>query len=48
LPRKIPALAAGEYLQNRAARGNRRKFDRALNKVKNIKPEAHDRLMSGD
>jgi hypothetical protein len=44
LAEKISALAAGEYLQNRAARGNRQKFDRALHKVKKSKPEAKDRL----
>ena len=44
LAEKISALAAGEYLQNRAARGSRRKFDRALNKVKDVPPEDHDRL----
>jgi hypothetical protein len=44
LAEKISALAAGEYLQNRAARGNRQKFDRALNKVKKSKPDAKDRL----
>ena len=44
LAEKISALAAGQYLEQRAARGSRRKFDRALNKVKDVKPEAHDRL----
>jgi hypothetical protein len=44
LAEKISALAAGEYLQNRAARGSRQKFDRALNKVKKSKPDAKDRL----
>ncbi len=44
LAEKISALAAGEYLQKRARRGSRRKFDRALNKVKKVKPDAHDRL----
>jgi hypothetical protein len=44
LAEKISALAAGEYLQNRAARGNRGRFDRALNKVKKTKPAAEDRL----
>lgn len=46
LAEKISALAAGEYLQNRAQRGNRRKFDRALNKVKSVEPEPQDRLPS--
>jgi hypothetical protein len=44
LAEKISALAAGEYLQTRAQRGNRRKFDRALNKVKKTNPASHDRL----
>jgi hypothetical protein len=47
LAEKISALAAGEYLQKRAQRGSRGKFDRALSKVKNIKPAAHDRLPAG-
>ncbi|MCI0332100.1 MAG: toxin-antitoxin system HicB family antitoxin [Planctomycetes bacterium] len=47
LAKKISALAAGEYLQKRAQRGSRRKFDRTLSKVKNIKPDAHDRLAAG-
>jgi HicB family len=33
LAEKISALAAGEYLESRVARGSRRKFDRALRKV---------------
>jgi hypothetical protein len=44
LAEKLSALAAGEYLQKRAARGSRRKFDRALSKVKNVAPEDYDRL----
>ena len=45
LAEKISALAAGEYLKNRAQHGSRRKFDRALRKVKNVAPEDHDRLV---
>jgi hypothetical protein len=44
LAEKISALAAGEHLQTRAARGSRRKFDRALDKVKKPKPDANDKL----
>lgn len=44
LAEKLSALAAGEYLQKRAAHGNRRKFDRALSKVKNAAPEESDRF----
>jgi hypothetical protein len=46
LAEKISALAAGEYLRNRAARGSRSKFDLALDKVKKSPPTAHDRLDS--
>jgi hypothetical protein len=42
LAEKISALAAGEYLQKRAARGNREKFERALNKIKKTDPDAAD------
>ena len=45
LAEKLSALAAGEYLQKRAARGSRRKFDRALSKVKNVAPADRDRLL---
>jgi hypothetical protein len=44
LAEKISALAAGEYLEKRAARGSRRKFERALGKVKDSEPEERDRL----
>lgn len=44
LAEKIAALAAGEYLEKRAARGSRRKFDRALSKVKGAAPDEQDRL----
>jgi hypothetical protein len=44
LAEKISVLAAGEYLSNRASRGSRRKFERALAKVKNVKPDPQDRL----
>jgi hypothetical protein len=47
LAEKISALAAGEYLEARAARGRRRKFERALGKVKDTKPEDRDRLEGG-
>ena len=43
LAEKISALAAGEYLEKRATRGNRRKFERALGKVKDIEPDDRDR-----
>ena len=44
LAEKISALAAGEYLQKRAARGDRRKYERALRKVKSIEPAKEDRI----
>jgi hypothetical protein len=44
LAEKISALAAGEYLDRRAARGERGKFDRVLNKVKKAKPDKHDQF----
>jgi hypothetical protein len=44
LAEKISALAAGEYLQKRAARGSRANFDRALSKVKKSAPTREDRL----
>jgi hypothetical protein len=43
LAEKISALAAGEYLENRAKRGSRHKFERALRKVKNVEPAEIDR-----
>lgn len=33
LAEKISALKTQEYLEQRAARGNRKKFDRALSKI---------------
>jgi hypothetical protein len=44
LAEKISALAAGEYLEHRAARGSRRKFERVLRKVKDAEPEERDQL----
>jgi hypothetical protein len=48
LAEKISVLAAGEYLQKRAPGGSRRKFDRALSKVKNAPPEDYDRFPEGE
>lgn len=39
LAEKISALMTDEYLKERAARGSRRKFDRALSKVRNTEPD---------
>jgi hypothetical protein len=44
LAEKISALAAGEYLEKRAERGSRSKFDRALNKVRKTAPDNCDRI----
>jgi len=41
---KLSVLAAGDYLAERASRGGRRRFDRALRKVRDVEPEAADRL----
>jgi hypothetical protein len=44
LSEKISALKAGEYLQERAKKGSRNKFLRALGKVKDRKPEPYDSM----
>jgi len=45
---KLSALLTEEYLERRARRGSRRKFDKALRKVRDVAPEASDRLDSED
>ncbi len=44
LAEKIAALLTDEYLKERAKQGDRRRFEKALSKVKNIKPEESDSL----
>jgi hypothetical protein len=44
LAEKMSALMAREYLEARAQRGSREKFDRALAKVRARAPEAGDGL----
>jgi len=44
LAEKLSALMAVEYLEERAKRGSRRKFERAMAKVRDVKPEEHDEL----
>lgn len=44
LAEKLSALSTRDYLEERARRGSRRKFERALKKVADVEPEAHDRL----
>ncbi len=44
LAEKLSALTTAEYLDARAKRGSRRKFDRAMAKVRDVKPEERDEL----
>jgi predicted transcriptional regulator len=44
LAEKLSALMTEDYLEERARRGNRKKFQRAMSKVPKVKPEEHDRL----
>lgn len=44
LAEKVAVLDADCYIRKRAARGDRKKFDRVLAKVPDIEPEARDRL----
>jgi hypothetical protein len=44
LAEKVAVLDADSYIRERAARGNREKFDRVLSKVPDVEPEEHDRL----
>ena len=44
LAEKMLALLTDEYLQARAARGDRKKLDRALGKVKNRRPTDEDQV----
>jgi hypothetical protein len=44
LAEKILALITGEYLEERAKRGSRKKFERAMAKVADVEPEEHDRF----
>lgn len=44
LAEKLSALLTREYLEARAKRGSRRKFDRALSRVADVQPEEYDRL----
>ena len=42
LAEKISALMTLEYLEERASRGSRKKFERALSKVRDVEPEPDD------
>lgn len=44
LAEKVSALATEEYLEARASRGDRAKFDRAMAKVADIAADERDRL----
>jgi predicted transcriptional regulator len=41
---KVAAWKTVGYLESRAARGSREKFEAALNKVPNVEPDERDRL----
>ncbi|HEX8160420.1 MAG TPA: hypothetical protein VF538_00865 [Pyrinomonadaceae bacterium] len=44
LAEKMAAWKTVDYLKERAARGDRQKFERALDSVPDIEPDAIDRL----
>lgn len=44
LAEKLSALMTVDYLDERAKRGSRRKFERGMGKVKDVKPEDRDEL----
>jgi hypothetical protein len=43
LAEKVSALATEDYLEERASRGDRAKFDRAMAKVADIEADEQDR-----
>ena len=44
LAEKLSALMTQEYLEERAKRGSRKKFDDAISKIKDRDPQPHDKL----
>lgn len=44
LAEKLSALLTEDYLEERAKRGSRKKFKRAMAKVPKVEPEDYDRL----
>jgi hypothetical protein len=44
LAEKLSALMTVEYLEERAARGDRKRFERVLNKVKDRQPDPGDEV----
>lgn len=41
---KMSAFLTRDYLQQRAQRASKEKFQQAMNKISNVEPEEHDRL----
>ncbi len=41
---KMSALMTEDYLEKRAERGSRKKFEKALSKVSDVEPAAYDSL----
>jgi hypothetical protein len=44
LAEKISALMTEDYLEDRARRGDRRKFEKAMGRVSDAEPEEYDQL----
>jgi hypothetical protein len=44
LAEKLSALLTEEFLETRAKRGSRKKFDRALSKVRDVEPPDDDKV----
>jgi hypothetical protein len=44
LAEKIAALSTEDYLQERAQRGDRKKFERVMSKVADVEPPPYDSL----
>jgi hypothetical protein len=44
LAEKISALMTEDYLEERARRGDRRKFEKAMGRVADAEPEEYDQL----
>ncbi len=44
LAEKLSALLTEEFLEKRAGRGSRGKFDRALSKIRDVEPDDNDKV----
>lgn len=44
LGEKMAVLMTQDYLEEKARKGTREKFDRVLSKVKNVRPDVQDQL----